>query len=473
MRRRSITGPLLLLLIGGLFLWRNLHPETPIFDLASQYWPFLLIAWGVLRLIEVVVSPQRRGPTFSGGEVVLVVLVCVIGSGLWEGRQHGIRFNTGGLDMFGETFDYPVSAQAPSAGVTRITFDNPRGNIRVTGGDTPDVIVNGRKVIRAWNRGEADRTSENTPLEIVPQGDRLLIRSNQDRAPDNQRVSDDLEVTAPRGVTVEARTRTGDFEVNDIKGDVELVADRADVRIARIGGNARIEVGRSEVVRATDVGGKIDLQGRGSDVELENIQGQVTINGSFMGSLAFKNLAKPLQFEGSRNTELHVQAIPGRMSMDRSELTGSGLTGPMRLVTRSRDVKLEQFTQSLELETERGDVQLQPAMPVASIDARSGVGRIELVLPEKASFDLQATAEHGEAVNDYGSALQRESEGRTNTLKGKVGNGPSIRLTANRGSVAVRREGAMPSDIPPIPPPDGKVPKPPRAPQPPPPEIKM
>ena len=33
MRRRSFTGPLLLLLIGGLFLWRNLHPETPVFDL--------------------------------------------------------------------------------------------------------------------------------------------------------------------------------------------------------------------------------------------------------------------------------------------------------------------------------------------------------------------------------------------------------------------------------------------------------
>jgi hypothetical protein len=470
MRRRSLTGPLLLLVIGGLFLWRNLHPEAPLFDLASQYWPFLLIVWGVLRLIEVVVSPERRGPAFSGGEVVLVVLICVIGSGMWEGRQHGIRFNTGGLDMFGETFDYPVSAQAPAASATRITFENPRGNIRVTGGDAQDVVVNGRKVIRAWNRGDADRTNESTPVEIVPQGDRLLIRSNQERAPDNQRVSDDLEVTVPRGMTVEARTRNGDFEVSDVKGDVELVADRADVRLARVGGNARLEVNRSEVVRAIDIGGKIDLQGRGSDVELENIQGQVTINGSFMGSLDFKNLAKPLQFEGARNTELHVQAIPGRMSMDRSELTGSGLTGPMRLVTRSRDVKLEQFTQSLELETERGDVQLQPSMPVAQIEARSNVGRIELVLPDRANFDLQATAEHGEAVNDYGSALQRETEGRSNTLRGKVGDGPSIRITANRGSVSVRREGTMPSDVPAAP--QGKTPKAPRAPKAPE-EIKM
>jgi len=33
-----------LVIIGGLFLWRNLHPDTPIFDLLAQYWPFILIA---------------------------------------------------------------------------------------------------------------------------------------------------------------------------------------------------------------------------------------------------------------------------------------------------------------------------------------------------------------------------------------------------------------------------------------------
>jgi hypothetical protein len=462
MRRKSITGPLLLLIVGGLFLWRNLHPETPVFEVLAQYWPFLLIAWGVMRLIEVAVTRDRRYPSFAGGEVVLVVLICVVGSAMWEGRQHGIRFNPGGLDMFGETYDYPISAHGSSAGMSRLTFENPRGSIRITGGDTQDVVVNGRKIIRAWSRDDADRTNGSTNVDIVPQGDRLLIRTNQDTAPNNQRVSDDLEVTVPRGMTIEARGRSGDFEVSDIQGDVELVTDHADVRIARVGGNLRLEVGRSDVVRAVDVKGKIDLQGRGSDLELENIQGQVTINGSYSGTLEFKNLAKPLQFEGTRNTELRTQAIPGRISMDLGQITGSGITGPTRLVTNSRDIKLEQFTQSLEVETQHGDVQLQPASPVSAIDARSGVGRIELILPEKASFDLQATAERGEAVNDYGAAIQRETEGRTSTLKGRVGDGPTIRLTASRGSVAVRREGSEPSEIPP---PAGKMPKPPMPPK--------
>lgn len=468
MRRKSITGPLLLLLIGSLFLWRNLHPETPVFDLLSMYWPFLLILWGVMRLFEVVISPQRRSPSFTGGEVVLIVMICVVGSGMWEGRQHGIRFNPGGLRVFGENYDYPISVQAPAAAMKRVTFEVARGNIRIIGGDGQDVVVSGRKSIRAWGRTDADKTNDNTPVEIVPQGDRLLIRTNHERVPDNQQLSADLEVTLPKGMNVEARGRTGDFEASDIAGDIELVRDRSDVRLARIGGNARLEVGRSEVVRAIDVKGKVDLQGRGSDVELENIQGQVTINGSYVGTLEFKNLAKPLQFEGTRNTELRAQAIPGRVSMDLSEISGSGLTGPVRLVTRSRDIKLEQFTAGLEVDTERGDVQLQPSSPVSSIEARSGMGRIELVLPERAAFDLNAIAERGEAVNDYGASLRKETEGRTNSLRGKVGDGPSIRLTANHGSVSVRKEGTMPSEIPP-PPKPGRAPRPPKLPS----EIKM
>ena len=462
MRRRSLTGPLLLLLIGALFLWRNLHPEAPVFDLLALYWPFVLIVWGLLRLMETLVW-SRRGYYcgFTGGEVVLVVLICIAGSGIWEAHQHGVRWNVFGPGWLGEQYDYPVSAHGPAAGMNRIVFENPRGNIKVTGGDTQEVTVNGHKLIRAYARGDADRTNERTPVEIVPQGDRLLVRTSQDRAPDNQRISDDLEVTVPRGMAVEARGRVGDYEISDVAGDVQLAADRGDVRLARVGGNARLEIGRSDVIRALDVKGKINVEGRGSDIELENIAGQVTINGGYTGTLEFKNLTKPLQFEGARSTELSVQAVPGRISMDMGEFTARDIVGPVRLVTQSRDIKIEQFTQSLELETQRGDIELQPErLPLHSIEAHSGTGRIDLVLPEKAAFQLQATAERGEAVNDFGPQIQKEVEGRTATLKGKVGDGPTIRLTASRGSVSVRKEGTLPSAPEPAAPP-----KPPKAPK--------
>ena len=86
--------------------------------------------------------------------------------------------------------------------------------------------------------------------------------------------------------------------------------------------------------------------------------------------------------------------------------------GPIRLVSRARDIKLEQFTQSVELETDRGDIEMTPGkLPLAAIDARSGSGKIELLLPEKAAFQLDATAERGDAVNDFGPQI-REAVGR-------------------------------------------------------------
>src|SRR6202040_2124881 len=53
MRRTSIVAPLLLIALGTLFLARNLYPDLPLVDYLARFWPFVLIAWGVLRLAEI------------------------------------------------------------------------------------------------------------------------------------------------------------------------------------------------------------------------------------------------------------------------------------------------------------------------------------------------------------------------------------------------------------------------------------
>lgn len=348
----------------------------------------------------------------------------------------------------------------------RIVFENSRGSIKVTGGDVKDVTVTGRKLINAYRREDAERSNNETPVEIVTQGDRLVVRTNQERVAGNQRISDDLEVTVPREMSVESRGASGDHEVGDVQGDVEISTSRGDVRLSKVGGNVRLDVSRGDLVRMMDVQGRVDLQGRGNDLELENIAGQVTISGSFSGALTFENLAKPLQFEGTRGTELRAQAVPGRITMDLGEFNGRDITGPIRLVTKARDIKLEQFTQSVELDTDRGDIELTPGKtPLASIEARSGSGKIELLLPEKAAFQLDATAERGDAVNDFGTQITKETEGRSATLKGKVGDGPNIKITANRGWISVRKEGTLPSEVLPDTDHGRSVPRPPNPPR--------
>ena len=132
--------------------------------------------------------------------------------------------------------------------------------------------------------------------------------------------------------------------------------------------------------------------------------------------------------------------MPGTITMDLGEFTGTNLIGPVRLMTKSKDIHLEDFTMSLELETERGDIDLKLGkVPVPKIDARSRSGNIELELPESAKFELKATTNRGEVQNEYGSPLESAGEGQGATLKGKVGDGPVLTITTDRGAVTVKK----------------------------------
>ena len=46
MTRSSIVGPIILILIGGLFLANNLRPDIPMLEFLGRFWPFMLIALG-------------------------------------------------------------------------------------------------------------------------------------------------------------------------------------------------------------------------------------------------------------------------------------------------------------------------------------------------------------------------------------------------------------------------------------------
>src|SRR5258708_28599907 len=121
--RRSFTGPTLLLLVGTLFLWHNLHPEAQVFDLVARFWPFVLIGWGLIRLVEVSIW-RREGVRsgFSGGEVVLIIMICLAGSGIWAAHEHGPVFVGRGLEGWGQDYDYPISGTASAAAMEPLVF---------------------------------------------------------------------------------------------------------------------------------------------------------------------------------------------------------------------------------------------------------------------------------------------------------------------------------------------------------------
>ena len=87
MRGRSVVGPLILILLGAVFLINNVRPDLNLFTFIANYWPFLLIAWGGLRLLEIMTWAATSKPLprsgISAGEWVVVIFLCIIGSAMW------------------------------------------------------------------------------------------------------------------------------------------------------------------------------------------------------------------------------------------------------------------------------------------------------------------------------------------------------------------------------------------------------
>lgn len=467
MKRGSLIGPLILMLIGALFLLNNLKPELPVLQIIGDYWPYLLIGWGALRFVEILYWWGAGKPLpahgVSGGEWVLVIFLCLGGSALFFGHRYTERWPQGritmrGLEVLGESYDFPYGEQKRAVGKTpRILVENLRGNARVVGSDTEELRVVGRMTVRAFNQADAARVSKECPLELVPQGDLLVVRTNQDRASGAHRITSDLEIAVPKGAIVQARGRAGDFDISDVTG-VDVDSDNAGVRLNNIAGNVRAELRRSDIVRATNVKGSVEVKGSGWDVELENVEGEAVVNGSFSGEMSFRNLAKQLRFE-SHTTELRAASITGQLRMGRGDLSADGIAGPVILRTESKDVELTDFTQTLEIAVNRGDIELRPGkLPLSKMDVRTRSGNIHLAVPPPARFQMRATTARGEIANEFGAPLEQERDGRGARLTGSVGAGPEIQLATDRGSVTVRKV-SLEAPAPPLAPEAPEAPK--------------
>ena len=143
MRRGSVIGPLILIGLGVLFLFRNLWPEIPLVDMISRFWPFLLIAWGAIRLIEILFWSMTGKPLprngVSGGEWALIFVICIVGATMYTAHNAPSWFPTGRawrrvVVNMGESYDYTFApVEKPCAKNCRIVIESFRGNAKITG----------------------------------------------------------------------------------------------------------------------------------------------------------------------------------------------------------------------------------------------------------------------------------------------------------------------------------------------------
>ena len=89
-RRRSIFGGVLFIVLGIVLLTATMRPDIDAWRWLGDYWPVILILWGLAKLFDYAIS-RRTGETapraLSGGEIFLLILLICFGAAVSAGRK--------------------------------------------------------------------------------------------------------------------------------------------------------------------------------------------------------------------------------------------------------------------------------------------------------------------------------------------------------------------------------------------------
>lgn len=441
--RCSIAGPLVLIAIGVLFLVHTFTPDFRVGAFLAANWPYLLIIWGVVQLLEIAFSAvrfQTPAPASMGaGSWFLIAMLCVAGFAIHELAGPNQWWNPGFFPytgFLGSEHDFSIAPiQRVVGDAPHIVIEAFRGDAKVMAGDNPNLTVTGHKVVRAMDDASAAQDDARTPVEVLLQGKTVVIRCNQGRIGGRPSVSTNLEIDVPRGASLEVTGKAGDFDVSGLNGDVDVTSGRARVRVDHVQGNLHIDTGKSDEIRCAAIGGSVTLRGHGNDVGLSDIAGEVDVNGNYSGLISLAHIAKHVRLASMR-TEFEAARIPGEVKLARGSVDGNGLTGPLKVAARVTDVSLGNFTDNLDLSVDRGDVELRPGhVPLSNVSVRAGAGDIDLALPVAAGVTVAADTERGVIENDLG--FSSESNGHSAHLEGSSGKGAQITLSTRRGDIRV------------------------------------
>jgi DUF4097 and DUF4098 domain-containing protein YvlB len=475
-RRRSLTGPFILIILGVVFLLANLgvvsHQRLGL--LFAHYWPVLLILWGLIKLFEYSQAKRDNQPVpgIGAGGIVLMIFLVIFGlmathaaNFHWDDLRDQIDLGNSDIDIpgFGKTFNYDDQlAQALPAG-TAVKIVNDRGAVNVSVSNDDQLRVTVRKKIRADEQKDADYWNAGTKPQINVSGNLVTINANTMGAGDHPVIAD-LDVSIPRKAALTVASKRGDVSVMGRDASVDISNQKGDVSVEDVTGNVNLNLDRSSA-RVTNIAGDVSVDGHSNEVSLNDIKGFARLNGEFAESLKLSKIGKTVTFKSSR-TDLEFAKLDGDLDLDQGDLRAKDLAGPLRLVTRSKDINLEGVSGDARVENENGSIDFQLASAGnVQIDNRSG--DIKVMVPDKVGFKVDARSRGGEVQTDF-DKLKIENGDSSGTLSGTIGSGIA-RLVHNNehGTIELRKSDEVPSppDVPAMP--HGvKPPKPPKAPAP-------
>jgi DUF4097 and DUF4098 domain-containing protein YvlB len=445
-RRRSYAGAVVLILVGLIALLHNFGFLHLTWHFYAKWWPMVIILVGVVKLIEYFQAKQE-GTTSAGvtfGTIVLMFFVIIIGIGM--SKADGTNWGEVGREMgwgddwdgghFGQnnySYEDRIEQAFPANGSLKIVCDH--GNINVNASDDNNVRVMIHKKVWADNQGKADSVNGSSKPSLEINGSSVVLNANT-QAGGNNDVEEDMDVFLPKKADVTLATRRGDVNIVSRDGLLNISHQQGTANFEDINGDVNV-AGEKITVRASRIQGNLKVEGRVTELTAESISGNATLNGDSYEEVRISKVGKTLGFKSYR-TDLEFAGLAGDFDMSSDDLRASNVTGPVRLITRSKTIHLDDVSGDVRIENTNGDVEVHAAK-LGNYDVRNHHGDVTLTLPSKSAFSVDARTQHGDAASDFGELKVANSENQ-GEVTGNVGSGgPKLSVSTDGADVNIRK----------------------------------
>ena len=458
-RRRSFAGPLVLIVVGLVFLLGNLHMLSwkQLGIWYAHYWPLLLILWGIVKFIEHY-RAQREGMRASGvGAAGIFLIVIIVVSGLiasqvervnWTGIRDQINIDDEDFpNIFGESFNFNDNQERDFPAGASLKIIDTHGAVSVHASDDNKVTVVVRKRIGAENQGDADKYNNQTKPTITAIGGLVTIDAKAEAAGDHPVVAD-LDISLPRKAAVSISARRGDVTVVSREGNVDVSNQHGDISVEDVTGNVKASQEKGSV-KIEQITGDVHVEGRMNELSVADVKGSAQLDGEFQESVKLSRIEKTVTFKSSR-TDMEFSRIDGSLDLDSDDLHAEEVTGPLHLSTRSKNVRLDQVSGDVRLQDENAAVEVN-MRTVGNVQIDNRNGDLQISLPEKAGFRVDARTREAEVQSDF-PELKVTNDEHEGKASGSVGNGLAhIVLNNEHEGIEIRKAGTVPPK-PPVPP---------------------
>jgi DUF4097 and DUF4098 domain-containing protein YvlB len=451
MHRPSIVGPVILLSFGiiALLITSGKLSAPYFWDWFIRWWPVLLVGVGLVSLLEWFLDrgqPYRRK---SGTFGIVLLIFILVGIGYSRAHYHlsdrGFGYIAPGewQGLMGEEHDHDADSNVAIPADASVQVQNARGDVTITGSGDSQVHVHAHQVVNSNSDNDANNTFPSLDPKITVNGKSVLVKV--EGRPNGHA---DLTIELPEGASTDVTAGRGDVSVEGLKGASNVIANNGDVKLSSMGSSIHVHMSKGDF-SAHEIAGSVALDGHVSDVTISEVGGTLSMDGEFFGDTHLEEIASSLHFHSSR-TDLDLARLAGELTMDSDDLHIGQAVGPLRIVTRSKNIECSQISGDVHIENANGEVEVTAVEPLGNIQITNASEPVTLTLPPGAAFNISANTDGGDLNSDF--SLNINGDDKRRSANGSVGKGgPKIEVSVRHGDISIKKGDMSMPPLPPLP----------------------